>query len=74
LETHPELFATAMDYEKDGYSWCEERLEDLSKPERVSQIKRDHYKRMQREKLNKINSWKDIVLDNEGEGCNTCFI
>ena len=74
LETHPELFATAMEYEKDGYSWSEERLEDLSKPERVAQIKRDHYKRMQREKSKSNQTWKDLILEAEGEGCSSCFI
>lgn len=64
----------AMEYEKDGYSWSEERLEDLSKPERVMQIKRDHYKRIQREKGKGNQSWKDLILEAEGEGCSSCFI
>lgn len=76
LEQHPKLFEEAMKYEKDGYTWAEESLTDLKKPDRVKQIKADHWKRMQRRK-NKLNSevsWKDQVLQAEGQGCTSCFV
>jgi len=73
LENHPDLFAKAIEYEKDGYSWMDsETLEEISKPERVATIKRDHYIKIQRKNLQK--SWKDQILDAEGEGCASCFI
>ena len=40
LEQHPDLYAKAMTFEKDGYTWIQgETLADLAKPERVRQIK-----------------------------------
>jgi hypothetical protein len=73
LENHPDLFAKAIEYEKDGYSWMDsETLEEISKPERVATIKKDHYIKIQRKNLQK--SWKDQILDAEGEGCASCFI
>jgi len=73
FENHNSLFKEAMKYEKDGYSWMDnETLEDLSKPERIDQIKKDHYKRMN--KINSSKSWKDQILDADGEGCASCFI
>lgn len=76
LEQHPELFEKAITYEKDGYTWMEESLEDLKKPERVASIKKEHYLRMQRKKnnLRTGQSWKDDILEAEGEGCASCFI
>ncbi len=76
LEQHPELFEKAITYEKEGYTWMEESLEGLKKPERVNSIKKEHYLRMQRKK-NKTRtgqSWKDDILEAEGEGCASCFI
>lgn len=76
LENHPDLFDKAMEYEKDGYAWIEnETLEELSQPERVDAIKREHYKRTQRQK-NKSKSalLSDLLDDAEGEGCAACFI
>lgn len=76
LEQHPQLFEKAITYEKEGYSWMEERLEDLKKPERVASIKKEHYKRMikQKKKSRTGQSWQDEILDAEGEGCASCFI
>lgn len=74
LEQHPELYDEAMQYEKEGYTWMEESLEDLRKPERVSSIKREHYKRMNRQQLKGAVSWKDQILNAEGDGCASCFI
>jgi 3'-phosphoadenosine 5'-phosphosulfate sulfotransferase (PAPS reductase)/FAD synthetase len=76
LEQHPELYAKAIDYEKEGYSWMAERLEDLEKPERVASIKKEHYLRMNRQKKKSRTgqSWQDDILEAEGEGCASCFI
>lgn len=76
LEQHPELFEKAITYEKEGYTWMEESLEELKKPERVASIKKEHYLRMQRKKnnLRTGQSWKDDILEAEGEGCASCFI
>jgi len=76
LEQHTELFEKAIEYEKDGYSWMEESLKDLKKPERVTSIKKEHYLRMNRKnkKIRTGQSWQDEILDAEGEGCASCFI
>lgn len=65
LEQHPELFAQAKQYEKDGYSWIQdESLEQLSDPVRVQNIKREHLKRMKRRfnNLQTSTSWQDEIL------------
>ncbi len=76
LEQHPDLFEAAMVYEKDGYSWMEESLEIIKTPERVSSIKKEHYIRMNRNKLKSKSptSWQDEIIASEGEGCASCFI
>jgi len=76
LEQHSELYAKAIEYEKEGYSWMAERLEDLEKPERVASIKKEHYLRMNRQKKKSRTgqSWQDEILEAEGEGCASCFI
>lgn len=76
LEQHPDRFAKAMEYEKEGYSWMDEPLEDLAKPERVAQIKRDYIKRQERAKkatASNSNLLMDILTD-EGDGCIACFV
>jgi hypothetical protein len=52
-ELHPDAFDEARRYEKDSinqgatFTWTEgESLDDLTKPERVAQIKRDHEERL----------------------------
>jgi len=76
LEQHPKLYEAAIVYEKDGYSWMEEPLENLMKPERVIAIKKEHYLRMHKNKINAktATSWQDEILEAEGEGCASCFI
>lgn len=76
LEQHPQLYEKAIEYEKEGYTWTIEPLEDLKKPERIKSIKREHYLRMHKNKTNtKTNtSWQDEILEAEGEGCASCFI
>jgi hypothetical protein len=73
LEHHPDLFAKAMEYEKDGYSWMDtETLEELAQPARIAAIKKEHYLRMNRN--NQSKSWQDQILEADGEGCASCFI
>lgn len=73
-EQHPEKFAMAMEYEKEGYSWMDnERLEELIQPKRVEQIKEDFIKRTQRSSP-KSPYLLDILDDVESEGCASCFI
>jgi hypothetical protein len=76
LEQHPDLFDAAMVYEKEGYSWMEEPLQNLKNTERVVAIKKEHYIRMNRNKLKSktSTSWQDEILSSEGEGCASCFI
>lgn len=76
LEQHPDRFAKAIEYEKEGYSWMDESLEELAKPERVAQIKRDYIKRQERiSNTQSVNSnlLMDILTD-EGNGCVACFV
>ena len=74
-EQHPEKFAKAMEYEKDGYTWCQdETLADLIKPERMQGIKEEFLKRQARAGVTK-KDWKDIILEEaEAEGCAACFV
>jgi 3'-phosphoadenosine 5'-phosphosulfate sulfotransferase (PAPS reductase)/FAD synthetase len=74
-EQHPEKFAKAMSYEKDGYTWCQdETLADLIKPERIRKIKEEFLKRQSKLDIIK-KDWKDIILEeDEEEGCAACFI
>ncbi len=73
FETHNDLFMKAIEYEKDGYSWMDsETLGELAKPERIANIKKEHYLRMNRNNKNK--SWQDQIMDAEGDGCVSCFV
>jgi 3'-phosphoadenosine 5'-phosphosulfate sulfotransferase (PAPS reductase)/FAD synthetase len=76
LEQHPNLYEKAIEYEKEGYTWTIEPLQDLKKPERVLSIKKEHYLRMHKNKTNAKTtiSWQDEILEAEGEGCASCFI
>lgn len=76
LEQHPNLYEKAIEYEKEGYTWTIEPLQDLKKPERVLAIKKEHYLRMHKNKTNAktTTSWQDEILEAEGEGCASCFI
>jgi 3'-phosphoadenosine 5'-phosphosulfate sulfotransferase (PAPS reductase)/FAD synthetase len=76
LEQHPDLYEKAIIYEKEGYTWTIEPLQDLRKPERVNAIKKEHYLRMHKNKTNAktSTSWQDEILQAEGEGCASCFI
>lgn len=74
-ERHRDLFDLALSYEKDGYSWMDsERLEDIIKPERINQIKREHLAKI-KNKLNKPQSNKLIdILEEDSVDCVNCFI
>jgi len=75
-EQHPHLYAQAMEYEKDGYTWMqEESLAELIKPERIEKIKEEYIKKTQRKADNiKSKYLLDILDDAEVEGCASCFI
>ena len=76
LEQHPTLYEKAIEYEKEGYTWTIEPLQELKKIERVNAIKKEHYLRMHKNKTNAktTTSWQDEILEAEGEGCASCFI
>ena len=59
-----------------NYTWTIESLEELKKPERVYQIKKEYILRMKRNQKKKNNQvqWQDEILNAEGEGCASCFI
>lgn len=74
-EQHPERFALAQEYEKDGYTWCQdEALAEIIKPERMARIKEDHIKKTDKNAQSKSPFLLDILSDAEGEGCAACFI
>jgi hypothetical protein len=65
-----------MEYEKDGYTWMQgETLQQLIQPERIQQIKEEYLKRTERIAKNKKSPYLIDILDQEeGEGCASCFI
>jgi 3'-phosphoadenosine 5'-phosphosulfate sulfotransferase (PAPS reductase)/FAD synthetase len=74
-EQHPDLFKEAMEYEKMGFTWKQdEKLEDLIKPERIKQIKKDHMKKNGSLSRQKSGLLIDILSTAEEEGCAACFI
>lgn len=75
-EQHPDRFAQALVYEKDGYTWNDdETLEQMVQPARMQAIKEEYLKRTARN-AQKVKSpyLLDILGDAEGEGCAACFI
>ncbi|WP_075591009.1 phosphoadenosine phosphosulfate reductase family protein [Labilibacter marinus] len=74
-ERHPELFKMAQKYEKDGYTWMDnESLNDIVKPNRMNQIKRDHLNKI-KNKLSKPKSNRLIdILEDGDDLCANCFI
>lgn len=74
-EQHPERFALAQSYEKDGYTWNQdETLAELIQPERMQRIKEEFLKRTQKNSQVKSPYLIDILEEAEGEGCAACFI
>ena len=77
LEQHPELFKKSMEYEKDGYTWIQgETLEELSRPERVRQIKLDYIKKQERINAKKTSGLLFEMFDEDDDEihCANCFI
>ena len=77
-EQHPELFAKAMEFEKDGYTWNQnESLADLIKPERVRQIKLDAITKQEAKRQKGSGKLVDLFGDPEENNeafCANCFI
>lgn len=76
-EQHPDLFKMAMEYEneKEGFTWNQnETLEDLVKPERLNQIKKDHLNRKDGQKSQGSPFLLDVLDTTESIGCAACFI
>ena len=76
LEQHPELYKKSMEYEKDGYTWIQgETLAELSRPERVRQIKLDYIKKQENLKAKTISGLLVDMFDEDDEiPCANCFI
>lgn len=74
-EQHPDLFAKAMEFEKDGYTWNQnESLEELTRPERVRQIKLDAIKKQEAKKKAGTGLLVDMLDDDNDAFCANCFI
>ena len=74
-EQHKALFEKAMVYEKDGYTWMQnESLEQLIAPGRIKQIKDDYSKKQEKLAAKKSSFLVDILDEEEGIGCASCFI
>lgn len=86
-ENHPELFQRAKEFEGESsktgrkFTWSQgESLDDISKPERVAEIKANHEKSLLREKKTRPNRplveiFSDVLDDeDDDQGCNICHI
>jgi hypothetical protein len=85
LETHPDLFQKAMEYERydaetgERYTWVQgESLAELAMPERIAQIKREFDERKVRQAGLNANSSLSDVFSSEAEeqspGCTICHL
>lgn len=87
MEHHPDLFEKAKEYEKvneatgDRYTWSQgESLEELSRPERVAEIKANHERLVKIERKSRPNRplvevLSDVLDDEEDEaGCTICHV
>lgn len=85
LENHPKLFRKAMKYEREDpltgerYTWVQgESLEELARPERVAQIKREYEERKARAKLHNVDLSLGEVFENDDDetsaGCLICHL
>lgn len=73
-EQHPDLFAKAMEFEKDGYTWIQgEPLSDLIKPDRIRMIKLDIIKKQEAAKANNQGTTLVDILGDDIM-CANCFI
>lgn len=74
-EQHPDLFAKAMLFEKDGYTWNQnESLSELIRPERIRQIKLDTIKKQEAKLRNGSCRLIDRLDDDDDVFCANCFI
>lgn len=76
-EQHPDLYAKAMEFEKDGYTWNQnESLADLIKPERIRQIKLDAIKKQEAARAKEQNcKLIDTLGASEDDAfCASCFL
>ncbi len=77
-EQHPDLFAKAMEFEKDGYTWNQnESLAELILPERVRQIKLDAIKKQEAKRQKGTGKLADMFGDSDDDNdafCANCFI
>jgi 3'-phosphoadenosine 5'-phosphosulfate sulfotransferase (PAPS reductase)/FAD synthetase len=87
MEHHPELFEKAKEYEKvngatgERYTWSQgESLEELSRPERIVEIKANHQRLVTIERKSRPNRplvevLADVLDDEEDEqGCTICHV
>ncbi len=85
MERHPELFAQAKAYESERggeqFTWRQgESLSMLEQPERVAQIKREHERRMVRERANRPDRPLIEVIgaaldaEDDDQGCDICHL
>ncbi len=85
METHPDLFQKAMDYERDDeltgerYTWVQgESLAELARPERVAQIKRDFEVRTAKKMVQIADRPLSNVFaaeaDDDPSGCTICHL
>lgn len=77
-EQHPDLYAKAMEFEKDGYTWNQnESLADLIKPERIRQIKLDAVKKQEAKRAEGASCRliDSLGADDDNDAfCANCFI
>ncbi len=74
-EQHPDLYAKAMEFEKDGYTWNQnESLAELCRPERVRQIKLDALKREEAKRAAGSCRLVDALDTDNDAFCASCFI
>lgn len=74
-EQHSDLFAKAMEFEKNGYTWIQnESLADLIRPERIRQIKLDAIKKQEVKKKAGSGLLVDMLDDDNDAFCANCFI
>ena len=76
-EQHPDLYAKAMEFEKDGYTWNQgESLADLIKPERIRQIKLDAIRKQEARRASggSCRLVDNLDDDNDDAFCANCFI
>lgn len=83
LENHPDLFEKAKKYERpeEGYTWVQrESLDELARPERVEQIKREERKRRELERARRRPRTlaeafgADDAADEDESSCTICHL